>query len=106
MKTLIRGRGNGKTTEMLKWLKACPEAVLLCLNEPYAVFTREHAKRIFPHWNSDDLQKRIIGFGSQDRLKGTEWRVIVDNADLFLERFVGRQIDLVSMSGELYEPRE
>ena len=81
MKTMISGRGGGKTTEALKLLAEHPTAILICVTEQEAVRLRDI---------SEAEPERIISLSNLDKLRGrARGPVLLDNVDWMLESLLG-----------------
>jgi hypothetical protein len=93
VKVLVTGRRGGKTTAMLAWLRANPEAVCICLSTV-------EASRLAQE-NTDIARERFLTVDGTRKLEGMiRPQVGVDNADIILARYLGVMPDFATVNDE------
>lgn len=85
---MITGRCGGKTTEAVRYLREDPMAVMICISAATAKITAEAYPDISPArfisvQNVASLRHRAIS------------AVVVDNADIILQHFLGLSVPIV-----------
>lgn len=96
MKKIIRGRGQGKTTDLIKVSHGTGKYIVVA-NQQQAHLIKDMAKDMglegmsFPI-TVDEIKR--YGAGAYSTKRG----VLVDNAEMVLEVFMGTSIDTLTMS--------
>lgn len=93
MRIIQRGRGAGKTTEIISAWRAHKG------DSRFVVPTTIERDRIIRQYQlTPDEQRRVIVAG-QDRLKGHHGEVFADNIDWLLSMFLGEAVDVGTVNG-------
>lgn len=93
MKVIQRGRGGGKTTEIVAAFRAHGMGYLVVPSEP----ERERIVRIYQL--TEDEQRRTL-VSKADALKGIHAEVFADNLDWIISMFLGSAVDVASVNGQ------
>lgn len=107
----VTGRGGGKTTAMLEWMRAAPvgdHRVIVCHSNQYAMellrLSRERELGL-ESWQFVGLQELQQGGGWEGVLYGRGGRIVlgVDNLDLMLPRLFGWPVERITATGLLVD---
>ena len=94
---IVGGRRSGKTTRMLEWMAKHPGAVAFCLNQMEVDRLTHEAHRLGLDLKPDQFWTFSEG-ASRARMRPGIRPVAVDNADMILERSLGRRIDFMTIN--------
>jgi hypothetical protein len=107
MRFMIRGRREGKTTELVAWALQNPEGVILVTHPATQRYIKQQLQVFFDgkyvgRRNAAEIM--IIG-RFMEQLCGFPYstKVCIDDVDNFIQQLVGPyEIDIVTATGELY----
>ena len=92
MKILLRERGRGKTTILMKWLEEKPKRILVV----YSYEEKCRLQKEYP-WVSN----KIISFNEKMKLFGIDVdEIALDNADIMLQVLFNKTVSIASFTLE------
>jgi len=104
MRIILRGRGGGKTHEILNILEEDPRAICFVTTEiershVIAALKLRAEKRSSHFIRPDDYEKKVRILG-KDKLEGADPQehAVIDNVDLFLEKFLQGTVSAVTLT--------
>lgn len=93
MFVITRGRGFGKTHDLIEWVKAKSHRLLV-------TFSRHEATRLQQLYELNRQQVEVWDAELRVRLAGREVEIAIDNADLVLAHLIQHPIQGLTLTGE------
>ncbi len=97
MEIIVRGRGGGKTTELVNWLIENKGAAVICLN----AISADLVKRLLRSRGVDVSSYKFLGMDrARELLHGHTGPVAVDDMDRYFYDLFGHRPDFITMSDD------